>query len=141
MKKLFTLIIFSFAISTGFAQFTTPTIDASLDGGGLYPTNYVSGTPTWYMTWNNTDLFVFVKDANQGEPVSIYLDVDPLPTVNGGTDADGTLVGLNNRMATHLLLTCHSEQISVSMCTVATEKYYAEMALVVGLQLQVVTAD
>ncbi len=91
------IIALSFAISTStaFSQYTTPVVDANFDGVGVYPNNYISGTTTWYMTWNATDLFVFVQNANETEPVSIYLDVDPIIPVNGGTDADGTLVGLN----------------------------------------------
>lgn len=76
-------------------QFSTPTIDANWDGIGNYPTNAVSGTSTWYLTWNNTDLFVFLQNANETEPVSIFLDVDPIVPVNGGTNANGTLVGIN----------------------------------------------
>jgi hypothetical protein len=77
------------------AQFTTPTIDAANDGAGNYPNNYTSGSTNWALTWNNTDLFVCINNANQSEPVTIYLDVDPIVPVNGGANANGTLVGLN----------------------------------------------
>jgi hypothetical protein len=77
------------------AQWTTPTIDAANDGVGNYPNNYTSGTTNWAITWNNTDLFVSINNANQSEPVTIYLDVDPIVPVNGGANANGTLVGLN----------------------------------------------
>ncbi len=93
-------LIFSFAVLLSFlckeskAQFSTPTIDANNDGAAIYPNNYVSGSSTWYMTWDNTDLSVFLQNANQTEPVTIFLDVDPIIPVNGGTDANGTLVGL-----------------------------------------------
>ncbi|UAY51600.1 beta strand repeat-containing protein [Ferruginibacter albus] len=95
--KVFAGVLFLlFCISKNtLAQFTTPTIDASLDAGSVYPNSYTSGSTTWYMTWNNTDLFVFVQNANETEPVTIYLDVDPIAPVNGGTNANGTLVGLN----------------------------------------------
>ena len=95
MKRIFTSLVFLSASFTAFAQFTTPTIDATFDNATIYPNTYTSGTPKWSVTWNNTDFFVYLSDANQTEPVSIYLDVDPLPVVNGGTDANGTLVGLN----------------------------------------------
>lgn len=92
--SIVSFIIFCFTQST-FAQWTTPAIDAVNDGAGNYPNNYSSGATNWALTWNNTDLFVCINNANQSEPVSIYLDVDPMVPVNGGTDANGTLMGLN----------------------------------------------
>lgn len=77
------------------AQFSTPDIDATFDGTGTYPNSYTSGSTTWNITWNDSSLFLFLQNANQGEPVTIYLDVDPIVPVNGGSNANGTLVGLN----------------------------------------------
>ena len=95
MKKNLILFVCLFVSFTLSAQFTTPTIDAIYDNATIYPNTYTSGTPQWSVTWNNTDFFVYIFGANQTEPISIYLDVDPLPVVNGGTDANGTLVGLD----------------------------------------------
>lgn len=92
--KIVGIVIFS-VFNNASAQWTTPTIDAVNDGLANYPNNYVSGATNWAMTWNNTDLFLCISNANQSEPVSIYLDVDPIVPVNGGSDANGTLVGLN----------------------------------------------
>lgn len=91
----FICIVLLFGVETVSAQFTTPTIDAANDGVGNYPNNYTSGATNWAVTWNNTDLFVCINNANQSEPVTIYLDVDPIVPVNGGANANGTLVGLN----------------------------------------------
>ena len=91
---LFILIVFGFA-NKSIAQWTTPTIDAANDGIANYPNNYTSGSTDWAITWNNTNLFVSINNANQSEPVTIYLDVDPIVPVNGATNANGTLVGLN----------------------------------------------
>ncbi len=91
---LISLTIFC-VVNNSNAQWTAPTIDAANDGLVNYPNNYTSGTTNWALTWNNTDLFVSINNANQSEPVSIYLDVDPIVPVNGGTNANGTLVGLN----------------------------------------------
>jgi hypothetical protein len=88
-------LLFLLQLSKSKAQFSTPTIDANNDGIGVYPNNYVSGSSTWYMTWDNTNLSVFLQNANQTEPITIYMDVDPMVPVNGGTDANGTLIGLN----------------------------------------------
>lgn len=76
------------------AQFSTPAIDAALDASN-YPTNYSTGSATWRMTWDDTYLYVLLQNANETEPVSLFLDIDPIVPVNGGTNNDGTLVGLN----------------------------------------------
>ncbi|MCC6252410.1 MAG: hypothetical protein IT238_08120, partial [Bacteroidia bacterium] len=95
-KNLLFIIAAVFFINKGVnAQFTTPVVDAVNDGLVNYPNNYNSGATNWALTWNNNDLFVCIDNANQSEPVTIYLDVDPIVPVNGGTNADGTLVGLN----------------------------------------------
>lgn len=88
------LLAFLFAGNLAKAQFTTPTVDAAYDGAGNYPNTYTSGTTNYYLTWNDTDLFLCMLNANETEPVSIFLDVDPIVPVNGGTDADGTRVGI-----------------------------------------------
>ncbi|MCC6251914.1 MAG: hypothetical protein IT238_05580 [Bacteroidia bacterium] len=102
MKKLatqkkiwFIAALFLVFVNKSNAQFTTPTIDATFDGAATYPNSYTSGATDWYMTWDNNNLYVFLQDANETEAVTIYLDVDPIVPVNGGTDADGTLIGLN----------------------------------------------
>jgi len=97
LSKSITLISLFFLLLVGKAQaqFSTPAIDAAFDGTGTYPNSYNSGAITWRMTWDDSSLFVFLQNANQGEPVTIYLDVDPIVPVNGGNDASGTLVGLN----------------------------------------------
>jgi hypothetical protein len=95
-KLLYFVCFIIFCVTnSSIAQWTTPTIDAANDGLGNYPNNYSSGSTNWALTWNNTDLFVSINNANQSEPVSIYLDVDPIVPVNGGTNANGTLEGLN----------------------------------------------
>lgn len=77
------------------AQFSTPLVDATFDGAMQYPNSYTSGPTTWHMTWDDNTLFVFLQNANQSEPVTIYLDIDPIIPVNGGNDANGTLAGLD----------------------------------------------
>ena len=46
-----------------------------------------------YMKWDDTNLYVGITSSNIGEGAVIYIDKNPLPTINGGTNADGTLVG------------------------------------------------
>jgi len=95
--KSIVLVFFLAALFAGKAkaQFSTPAVDAAFDGNATYPNSYNSGATTWHMTWDDSSLFVFLQNANQGEPVTIYLDIDPIVPVNGGNDASGTLVGLN----------------------------------------------
>lgn len=99
MKQFFTKKIASLSVllilwvSVGYTQ---PTIDASIgtnEYGNSNTYNYVSGTPTWYMTWDDTYLYVAVMNANQTESATIYLDLDPLNIVNGGSNTNGSLAG------------------------------------------------
>ena len=76
------------------AQFSTPAVDAVLDASS-YPANYTTGSSTWHVTWDNTYLYVLLQDANETEPVTLFLDVDPVVPINGGNNSNGTLVGLN----------------------------------------------
>ena len=92
MKKIVILLLTNYF---AYSQFHSPTINANLGTNEYGTSNYVSGSSTWYLTWNETDLFVYLQNANQSEPVSIYLDVDPVVPVNGGNHTNGTLVGLN----------------------------------------------
>jgi hypothetical protein len=79
---------------------------------------------------------VCINNANQSEPVSIYLDVDPIVPVNGGANANGTLVGLNyDGYSTRPNLPFRAD-ICI-MLTTAIEKYLEEMAQMDGLPLAV----
>jgi hypothetical protein len=80
------------------AQFTTPIVD------GLIATNeygihsdganrYANGSQTWYMTWDATKLYVAIVGAITADGAIVYLDVNPIAPINGGTDANGTLAG------------------------------------------------
>ncbi|HEY0070636.1 MAG TPA: CSLREA domain-containing protein, partial [Chloroflexia bacterium] len=80
------------------APMATPTIDGNITGGeyGNHADGQnakTSGGQTWYVTWDENNLYVAVTNANIGEGAVFYLDKDPLPTPNGGTNANGTLVG------------------------------------------------
>jgi 1,4-alpha-glucan branching enzyme len=46
-----------------------------------------------YMKWDDTNLYVGITGSNIGESAIIYIDKNPLPSIKGGTNADGTLVG------------------------------------------------
>lgn len=94
------LLVTLFTFQTN-AQFNTPTID-----GTISPNEYgvhtegqnqkgTTTTQTWYMTWDNTNLYVAVTNANLAEGAVLAIDRNPLSPPNGGSDADGTLNALN----------------------------------------------
>lgn len=82
------------------AQYNSPAIDAVINAGEYgghsdgqnQQTNSGSATVT-YMTWDATNLYVAITGANVGEGFVIYIDKDPQTPVNGGTNANGTIVG------------------------------------------------
>lgn len=90
------LLTFSLPLATQ-AQFRTPDVDGSADVTE-YGNEYISGSEfftrlKWRMTWNNTNLFVAIEDANLSEGAVLYLDTDPQPVVNGS--GNGTLRGFD----------------------------------------------
>jgi len=91
-----------FCASTAiFAQFNTPTINGAIAAGEYG--SHVDGqnqkntgsAQTWYLTWDNTNLYVAVTNANLAEGAVIAIDRNPVSPPNGGTNADGTLNALN----------------------------------------------
>lgn len=58
------------------------------------------GDVTWGAEWDNTGITFSVVNANVSESAVIYLDIDPVDPVNGGTNADGSLEGLQIDNAT-----------------------------------------
>jgi hypothetical protein len=85
------------------AQFATPTIDGAIgiNEYGDHTNGQNRGSATtgqdWYMTWDDTNLYVAVTNANLSEGVVIYIDHNPgaAVPVNGGTNASGNLSGYN----------------------------------------------
>ncbi len=79
-------------------QFATVTVDGTITAGeygdhtnGQNRGN--SGSQAWYVTWDDTNLYVGVDVANRTEAAVIYIDANPLTPVNGGTNANGNLSG------------------------------------------------
>ncbi|MGA8028721.1 MAG: alpha-amylase family glycosyl hydrolase [Bryobacteraceae bacterium] len=70
------------------SQWNTPTVDGTIEsgeyGGTANGSNQIgTGGQTWYMTWDNTNLYVGIANANTGEAAVIYI----------GTGASGTTAG------------------------------------------------
>jgi hypothetical protein len=48
---------------------------------------------TWYVTWDDTALYVAIANANVAEGAVVYIDANPVAPPIGGTAADGNLAG------------------------------------------------
>lgn len=75
---------------------TAATVDGTVSSGEYVGNTYASGSQTWYMVWDDTDLYIGLDNANVSEKAVIYIDTDPQTPVNGGTNSNGTLVGFIN---------------------------------------------
>ena len=81
------------------AQFKTPSIDGVIQTGEYGNTQ--NGTnqietdsgQTWYMTWDSSQLYVGIANANRIEGAVLYVDANPANPPNGGTTANGNLSG------------------------------------------------
>jgi hypothetical protein len=70
------------------AQYQTPVVD-----GTINPGEYANNSGNWYLTWDATNLYVGVQGNASSDNFAIYLDIDPLSTPGGGTNANGSLTG------------------------------------------------
>ncbi len=96
--RIFSVSVFMlFPLCVAHAQFVTPSVDGIIQTNE-YGTNnsFLAATQqTWYMTWDDTNLYVAVTNANLAEGAVIYVDASPSSPVNGGTNANGNLSGFN----------------------------------------------
>ena len=82
LPKIALLISLSFALAApAWAQWATPTIDGSI-GTGEYGTNNqlnnAGGTgQTWYMTWDASNLYVGIVNANLSEGAVLFIKGNP----------------------------------------------------------------
>jgi len=81
------------------AQWNTPTIDGYVAPGEYGSNNSLSNAgntgQTWYMTWDASNLYVGIVNANLSEAAVIYVSGNPQnpPTCCG--NGDGNLIGFN----------------------------------------------
>lgn len=82
------------------AQFTAPTVDGTIapDEYGNHTdgfNRFNDGARNWYLTWNDTHLFIATD--NNGSPFSdeltLFIDTDPQTPANGGANPQGALGG------------------------------------------------
>jgi len=77
------------------AQWGTPVIDGVITPGE-YGNNNTVGTNTaqnWYMTWDATNLYVGITNANLSEGSVIYIGPNPQSDPKCCNDSDGNLTG------------------------------------------------
>lgn len=92
MKKLFIIICLS--VSGMFGQFNTPTINGTIDGSEYGDhTDGQNKQDDFYMTWDDSNLYIGITSSDILEAAVIYLDKDPLTPINGGSNSNGTIVG------------------------------------------------
>ncbi len=87
-------------VGTTWAQVTTQNVDAFIVPGeyGTHTNGQnqqTNGGNVTYMNWDANNLYVGVSGPNLAEGYVLYLDKDPQVPVDGGTNANGTLVGQN----------------------------------------------
>jgi len=77
-----------------FAQWNTPAIDGIIQAGE-YGNNSVgtNTAQTWYMTWDQTNLYVGITNANLSEGAVIYVGPNPQSDPKCCNDGDGNLTG------------------------------------------------
>jgi signal transduction histidine kinase len=92
--SLFVLVLFLVA-APAWAQWGTPVIDGVITPGE-YGNNNMVGTNTaqnWYMTWDATNLYVGITNANLSEGAVIYIGPNPQSDPKCCNDSDGNLTG------------------------------------------------
>ncbi|MCU0445640.1 MAG: T9SS type A sorting domain-containing protein [Microscillaceae bacterium] len=92
---LFSVCFFPLSVQ---AQFNTPTINGSIGTNeyGIHTNGsnqQTVGGQTWFMTWDATNLYIAVTNANRGEGMVVYIDTNPTPVIGSGNDSNGSNVG------------------------------------------------
>lgn len=59
------------------AQAQAPVIDGQITPNEYGSSSYVTGEQTWYMSWDETNLYVATTFAGVGEATVMYFDTDP----------------------------------------------------------------
>ena len=80
-----------------FAQFNTPTIDGTIGAGEYGATTngtnqLTSGAATWYLTWDDTYLYLAASGGwtPANDAINFFIDIDPTFPVNANLPANGS---------------------------------------------------
>ena len=92
------VLVLGGTVATAYAQHTTPSVDGVIESNeyGDHTDGQnakISGGQTWYVTWDDTNLYVALTNANLSEGAILYIDHNPIAPANGGTNANGNLGG------------------------------------------------
>jgi glycosidase len=98
LLSFFVAIVISITLATpALAQWITPTIDGSIAPGEYGTNNQLSNAgntgQTWYMTWDATNLYVGIVNANLAEGAVIYVTGNPQNPPTCCSNSDGNLSG------------------------------------------------
>ena len=92
------MVLVSLVFSVVQAQFISPApvldgvISANEYGDHSNGQNQqISGTATWYMTWDASNVYLAITNTDPWEAGILYFDVNPVIPVNGGALSDGSL--------------------------------------------------
>jgi glycosidase len=99
LRFAFVFTIVFVATTPVWAQWNTPTIDGFIASGEYGSNNSLSNAgntgQTWYMTWDTTNLYVGIVNANLSEAAVIYVAGNPQNPPTCCSDSDGNLTGFN----------------------------------------------
>lgn len=110
MKHASHLLILLLSLSMGplYAQFSTPTQNGVITAGeyGTHTNGQnqqADGGTIYYMAWDANNLYVAYAGTNYNEAAVLYLDIDPVIPVNGGTNANGSIQGYYTYERNHMM--------------------------------------
>ena len=99
LKLAFVLTVLVAAVTPVRAQWATPTIDGNIAPGEYGTNNSLANagntSQTWYMTWDASNLYVGIVNANLAEGAVIYLTGNPQNPPTCCSNTDGNLTGFN----------------------------------------------
>jgi hypothetical protein len=95
------LLMLAFTLTTPAQSLRTATVDGVINATALeYGNNEenidrkTSGAVTWWMTWDDTNLYIATAGATLSDGTICYVDYNPIIPTNGGTNLDGNLSGV-----------------------------------------------
>ncbi|MBW3130915.1 T9SS type A sorting domain-containing protein [Hymenobacter profundi] len=93
-KVLSALFLLVLAVGSAKAQHATVSNEGPFDGAAYGQNNsYSSNGVNWYMTWDDTNLYIGVTGATDLDSVVVYIDADPLELVTSGGNGYGSTRG------------------------------------------------
>ncbi len=104
-------------------QFGTPPTCNGVIAAGEYGVHtdgqnqQTSDSNTWYMTWDDTNLYLAVSGPAAAEAVVLYVEKAPRTPSNGGTNADGSLAGFAYDSAAYATLPFRADLVVYGKAT------------------------